>query len=51
MIVIGHFSTLRGAGHKLYTGLSAATTALRELWQSTPWRLGWRAVAIGITGY
>ena len=33
MIVIGHFSTLRGAGHKLYTGLSAATT-LRELWQS-----------------
>ena len=51
MIVIGHFSTLRSAGHKLYTGLSAATTALRELWQSTPWRLGWRAVAIGITGY
>ena len=51
MIVIGHFSTLRGAGHKLYTGLSAATTALRELWQSTPWRLGWRGVAIGITGY
>ncbi len=51
MIVIGHFSTLRGAGNKLYTGLSAATTALRELWQSTPWRLGWRAVAIGITGY
>ena len=34
MIVIGHFSTLRSAGHKLYTGLSAATTALRELWQS-----------------
>ena len=51
MIVIGHFSTLRGAGHKLYTGLSAATTALRELWQSVLWRLGWRAVAIGITGY
>ena len=51
MIIIGHFSTLRGVGHKLYTGLSAATTALRELWQSTPWRLGWRAVAIGITGY
>ncbi|EHM51677.1 hypothetical protein [Cardiobacterium valvarum] len=51
MIVIGHFSTLRGAGHKLYTGLSAATTALRELWQSTPWRLGWRAAAIGIIGY
>lgn len=51
MIVIGHFSTLRSAGHKLYTGLSAATTALRELWQSTPWRLGWRGVAIGITGY
>lgn len=51
MIVIGHFSTLRGAGHKLYTGLSAATTALRDLWQSVLWRLGWRAVAIGITGY
>ena len=51
MIVIGHFSTLRGAGHKLYTGLSAATTALRELWQSVLWRLGWRAVAIGIIGY
>ena len=51
MILIDHFSTLRGVGHKLYTGLSAATTALRELWQSTPWRLGWRAVAIGITGY
>ena len=51
MIVIGHFSTLRGAGHKLYTRLSAATTALRELWQGTPWRLGWRGVAIGITGY
>lgn len=51
MIVIGHFSTLRSAGHKLYTGLSAATTALRELWQSVLWRLGWRAVAIGITGY
>ena len=51
MIVIGHFSTLRGAGHKLYTGLSAATTALHELWQSVLWRLGWRAVAIGITGY
>ena len=50
MIVIGHFSTLRGAGHKLYTGLSAATTALRDLWQSVLWRLGWRAVAIGITG-
>ena len=51
MIVIGHFSTLRGAEHKLYTGLSAATTALRDLWQSVLWRLGWRAVAIGITGY
>ena len=51
MIVIGHFSTLRSAGHKLYTGLSAATTALRELWQSVLWRLGWRAVAIGIIGY
>ena len=51
MIVIGHFSTLRGAGHKLYTGLSAATTALRELWQSVLWRLGWRAVSIGIIGY
>ena len=51
MIVIVHFSTLRGAGHKLYTGLSAATTALRELWQSVLWRLGWRAVAIGIIGY
>ena len=51
MIVIGHFSTLRGAGHKLYTGLSAATTALRDLWQSVLWRLGWRAVAIGIIGY
>ena len=51
MIVIGHFSTLRGAGHKLYTRLSTATTALRELRQSVLWRLGWRAVAIGITGY
>ena len=51
MILIDHFSTLRGAGHKLHTHLARATTALRELWQSTPWRLGWRAVAIGITGY
>ena len=51
MIVLGHFSTLRGAGHKLYTRLSAATTALRGLWRSVLWRLGWRAVAIGITGY
>ncbi|RKW15499.1 MAG: hypothetical protein D8H94_06875 [Cardiobacterium sp.] len=51
MIVIGHFSTLRGAGHKLYTRLLTATTALRELWRSVLWRLGWRAVAIGITGY
>lgn len=51
MIVIGHFSTLRGAGNKLYTRLSTATTALRELWRSVLWRLGWRAVAIGITGY
>ena len=51
MIVLGHFSTLRGAGHKLYTRLLTATTALRELWRSVLWRLGWRAVAIGITGY
>ena len=50
MIVIGHFSTLRGAGHKLYTRLLTATTALRELWRSVLWRLGWRAVAIGISG-